>query len=216
MAPGAARREYPNCDDWYFRGRAVYAHLRMLHSGDSLRGGVLAVRSHDGRDGGTQTCGQFRDIPGRRDVPFTPWDVLRKGSAGAFVKGLFSKGYGPHRLPRYIFDINGTVPESALPLEKMNCDILILASEKDDVLPAEEAARRIEEAIRTPDYPHPCGNAAFLSTGCHILGCTISEKRMNKVSRSLKAWRLRPKECAEALADSQRLIIEFFDRASMI
>ena len=39
---------------------------------------------------------------------------------------------------------------------------------------------------------------------------------MNKVSRSLKAWRLRPKECAEALADSQRLIIEFFDRASMI
>ena len=52
--------------------------------------------------------------------------------------------------------------------------------------------------------------------GSHILGCTISEKRMNKVSRSLKAWRLRPKECAEALADSQRLIIEFFDRASMI
>lgn len=47
-------------------GGAVYAHLRMLHSGDSLRGGVLAVRSHYGRDGGTQTCGQFRDIPGRR------------------------------------------------------------------------------------------------------------------------------------------------------
>lgn len=152
---------------------------------------------------------------GGGDMPFTSWDVLRKGSAGAFVKGLFSKGYGPHRLPRYIFDINGTVPESALPLEKMNCDILILASENDDVLPAEEAARRIEEAIRTPDYPHLVVTRIY-EHGSHILGCTISEKRMNKVSRSLKAWRLRPKECAEALADSQRLIIEFFDRASMI
>ena len=118
-------------------------------------------------------------------------------------------------MPRYIFDINGTVPESALPLEKMNCDILILASENDDVLPAEEAARRIEEAIRTPDYPHLVVTRIY-EHGSHILGCTISEKRMNKVSRRLKAWRLRPKECAEALADSQRLIIEFFDRASMI
>ena len=43
VAPGAARREYPNCDDRHFRWRAVYAHLRMLHSGDSMRGGVLSV-----------------------------------------------------------------------------------------------------------------------------------------------------------------------------
>lgn len=102
--------------------------------------GVLAVRSHDGRDGGTQTCGQFRDIPGRRGCAVHAMGRPAEGKRRSVRKGAVFKRLRPHRLPRYIFDINGTVPESALPLEKMNCDILILASEKDDVLPAEEAA----------------------------------------------------------------------------
>ena len=89
--PGAARREYPNCDDRYFRGRAVYAHLRMLHSGDSLRGGVLAVRSHDGRDGGTQTCGQFRDIPGRRGYAVHAMGRPAEGKRRSVRKGAVFK-----------------------------------------------------------------------------------------------------------------------------
>lgn len=146
---------------------------------------------------------------GYRDktFPYSPWFILEEGMLRLTLKSLRDKRYGPGRFGRYLYDRNLTVPQSRIPVENMHADVLFLASDNDDVLPAETAAERMKKVLEDAGYRYRV-RIKIYENGSHVLGCPLEGKRMKK---KLPAVMKRPKEAREAAQDSMTQIIHFFN-----
>lgn len=143
---------------------------------------------------------------------YSPWFILEEGMPRLLLKSLKDSRYGIGRFSRYIYDRNVTAPGSRILVENMHADVLFLASDNDDILPAETAAERMEKVLKEKNYRYRVQTKIY-ENGSHILGCGLDfdSKWGRKMKKTIPAMRKNPKEAKKAAADSMAQIIRFFN-----
>lgn len=151
---------------------------------------------------------QLHGVP----FPYSPWFILEEGRLRLTLKSLKDKRYGPGRFWRYLYDRNLTVPQSRISVENMHADVLFLASEDDDVLPAEVAVERMQCILRDAGYRYRV-RVKIYENGSHVLGCPLDfDSRWGKrMKKKIPAVMKNPKGAKEAAEDSMTQIINFFN-----
>lgn len=155
-------------------------------------------------------CKSFFQYQGE-PVPFSPWFILEEGMIRLTLKSLKDKRYGLGRFWRYLYDRNLPVPRSRILVENMHADVLFLAADNDDVLPAETAAKRMCDVLKKTGYPYRTCIKIY-ENGSHVLGCPLdfNSRRGKQMKRKLPAVMKNPKAAREAADDSMTQIINFF------
>lgn len=143
---------------------------------------------------------------------YSPWFILEEGMLRLTLKSLRDKRYGLGRFWRYVYDRNLTVPKSRIMVENMHADVLFLASDNDDVLPAEEAAERMQKVLNDAGYRFRVRMKIY-ENGSHVLGCPLDfDSRWGKrMKKKIPAVMKNPKSAKEAAQDSMTQIINFFN-----
>lgn len=147
------------------------------------------------------------------ELPYSPWELLNIGLPKLFIRCIRDKEYGLSRMLRYGYDHNPVTEQSAIAIEDMNADVLLLASANDDCWPSDEAAVRIENKLKNCGYAHLVESHIY-EKGCHNMGgdMLVDGKRAKKLQKMMKAWSDHPQECRECISDSKQRILDFFDR----
>lgn len=151
---------------------------------------------------------QYHDKP----FAYSPWFILEEGMFRLTLKSLKDRRYGPGRFLRYLYDRNVTVPQSRILVENMHADVLFLASEDDDILPAETAAERMRRTLEDAGCRYRVRTKIY-ENGSHVLGCPLEfDSRWGKrMKRRLPAVIRNPNGAKEAAEDSMTQIINFFN-----
>ena len=146
-------------------------------------------------------------------LPFSQWELLNAGLPKLFIRCVRDKKYGLSRMLRFAYDNNPVTEQSAIAVENMNADVLLLASANDDCWPSDVAAIRIENRLKTCGYAHIVESRIY-EKGCHNMGgdMLVDGKRAKKLQKMMKAWYDHPQECRECISDSKQRILDFFDR----
>lgn len=143
--------------------------------------------------------------------PYSPWFILEEGMLRLMLKSLKDKRYGFGRFSRYLYDRNLPVPKSRILVENMQAHVLFLATDNDDVLPAETAAQRMCDVLRKAGYAYQVRMKIY-EDGSHILGCPLdfSSRRGKQLKKKLPAVMRNSKAAKKAADDSMTQIICFF------
>lgn len=149
------------------------------------------------------------------ELPFQQWDVLREKKTTLFAQAVRDKNYGLGRLLRYVYDHNPWSAEALLPVEKIQADVLLLASKNDDCWPADVALTRIIKRLKLGKTAGRSIQYHLYEQGCHNIGgdmCMTGSTGL-KMRLLIKSWRAHPRECEACIEDSKRRIVDFFGRA---
>lgn len=143
---------------------------------------------------------------------YSPWFILEEGVPRLWLKSLKDRRYGPGRFSRYLYDRNIAVPGSRVLVENMHADVLLLAADNDDILPAETAAERMGKILDDTNYRYRVQTKIY-ENGSHILGCELDfdSKWGKKIKKTIPAISKNPREAKEAAQDSMMQIIRFFN-----
>lgn len=154
------------------------------------------------------SCFQYHGEP----YPHSPWFILEEGMVRLTLKSLKDKRYGLGRFWRYLFDRNLTIPQSRILVENMHADVLFLAADNDDVLPAETAAKRMCDVLKKAEYPYRV-RLKIYENGSHVLGRPLDfgSRWGKQMKKKLPAVMKYPNEAKEAADDSMTQIINFFN-----
>ena len=147
------------------------------------------------------------------ELPYTPWELLGKNKLKLFFDLKSDKNYGLGRMMRYGYDKNGVDERSGIAVENMHANVLLLASRNDDCWPSDEAVVRIENRLKSADYPYIVESHIY-EKGCHNMGgnMDIDSRQGKKLKKLMRAWSDHPEECRKCIADSMERIVDFFDR----
>lgn len=149
-----------------------------------------------------------------KELPYQPWHILEEQSKSQiFMHAVRDKNYGVQRIFRYIYDHNTWEERSALNIEKIKSDMLLLASKEDDCWPADVAVLRMVSRLKSSDSRCKVEYHLY-EKGCHNLGGDMNMKGWTgiKIRLLMKAWRTHPKECQVCIEDSKKRILDFFYR----
>lgn len=147
------------------------------------------------------------------ELPYQPWQTLREKKRTVFLEAIRNRSYGPQRLLRYLYDHNPWEDGAALPLEKVNSHMLLLAASSDDCWPADKAVERIVSTIKATNPQRQIEHVIY-EKGCHNMGgdMTLHGWTGLKMRLLMKSWRTHPHECRACIEDSKRQIVDFFYR----
>jgi len=150
------------------------------------------------------------------DIPFFKWQIDKAGIKKMESDCNSDTNYGKGRFLRYLYDYNNPTENSRVSVEKINADILLLASKDDDYWPAVPATLRIEKHLKDINYPHKIETKIY-DKGSHLLGFTF--KSQNIFVRLLASIFLRffipaeknySNECMQAREDSVKRLMNFY------
>ncbi len=145
-------------------------------------------------------------------LPYTRWKLLDASLPKLLFHILRDKEYGISRMMRYGYDKNGIDPVSAIEVENMHADLLLLASKDDDCWPSDEAVPRMVERLRVAGYSHHVESHIY-ERGCHNMGgdMTLTGKTGKKMKRLMRSWADHPDDCLACIEDSKERILTFFE-----
>lgn len=148
-----------------------------------------------------------------KDYPYTETTVLDAGVFSVLKKARKDPAYGLSRGMRYLYDqVEYKNPDARIKVENSRADILLLASENDDMWPADVAIRRIECILKENIYSHRF-EAIIYEKGSHAIG---SDWKFNPIvwwaiKQIIPTEKIYPKECKAAREDSMKQIIKFIE-----
>ncbi len=145
-----------------------------------------------------------------KELPFVKLRILDYDLLRLMIRIKRDKSYGSKRALRYIYDHTPLNDEAAVPVENMHADVLLLASENDDLWPSGEAVRRMSERLEKNNYAYEVRTHIY-DKGSHILGISadLSSKKNRFLYKNLEAFKNDPDGAKEALLDSLEKIISF-------
>lgn len=145
------------------------------------------------------------------EVPYCPSVLLDQGVPGLIWKCAWDKRYGLKRMFLFYYDHNPLVEGGRIKVEKMQADVLLLASVEDDCWPAEESARRVKEILEKNGYTHRVKMVIY-EKGSHAIGSIFKNDKTRKMMRKLLPTEKKyPKECEAARVDSVKQMKEFLE-----
>lgn len=150
-----------------------------------------------------------------KDLPFAYFAYQSDELDRAKEDCLSSPGYGQGRLCRFVYDTAEINPQSRIKIENSHADLLLLASDNDDMWPSEKCVERIREELS--DYPHKV-KIKIYPHGSHVLGITFSGLLrpviLLMIKKIIPAEGKHPAECEAARADSSHRMLAFIERWS--
>lgn len=150
-----------------------------------------------------------------QELPYQPWTILKRKKRTIFLAALLDKSYGPQRLLRYVYDHNPWNVDSSLPVEKIEADILLLASKNDDCWPADKAVSRLIPRLQSRQLNGRKVEYILYEKGCHNIGGDMCMSGLTgfKMRLLMKSWHTHPDECRACIEDSKHQIVDFFNRS---
>lgn len=152
---------------------------------------------------------------GDTEIPYTKTPMLDKGMLNWFRMAKNAEGYGLGRFMRFGYDYisDSLNPNSRIPIENMNADVLFLAAKEDDCWPSDVAVPRMLKVLEECNYPHRVESHIY-EKGSHALADGLNEMSgMAKLllKTMIPAEKKYPKKCEEARRDSFTRIIKFIE-----
>lgn len=151
-------------------------------------------------------------------VPYTDCEMLDQGILYWLRMAHKAKGYGLKRFMRWGYDFmeERLNPDSRIPVENMNADVLLLGVKDDDCWPSDVAVPRIVEVLKKNNYSHRVDSFVY-ERASHALADGIES--MSGFARfaltfMIPAEKKYPKECEEARQDSFLRILKFIEEWS--